>query len=80
VDSDQFEQPQWADKGFLLAITPHHGRGLFRWKKEYFFLSASYETQRCCDGIEPVRPQVGNLGIFCTKMLEAARVVGQILL
>jgi nickel-dependent lactate racemase len=68
-----------ADKRILIgAITPHHGAGYSGGRKSIFPGVSSYETLRMLHGIEPVRPQVGELAgnLLHRNALEAARVVG----
>lgn len=68
-----------ADKRILIgAITPHHGAGYSGGRKSIFPGVSSYETLKMLHGIEPVRPQVGELGgnLLHKNALEAARVVG----
>lgn len=68
-----------ADKRILIgAITPHHGAGYSGGRKSIFPGVASYETLKMLHGIEPVRPQVGEISgnLLHRNALEAARVVG----
>ena len=68
-----------ADRRILIgAITPHHGAGYSGGRKSIFPGVSSYETLKMLHGIEPVRPQVGELAgnLLHRNALEAARVVG----
>ena len=68
-----------ADKRILIgAITPHHGAGYSGGRKSIFPGVSSYETLRMLHGIEPVRPEVGELAgnLLHRNALEAAKVVG----
>ena len=68
-----------ADRRILIgAITPHHGAGYSGGRKSIFPGVSSFETLKMLHGIEPVRPQVGELSgnLLHRNALEAARVVG----